>query len=485
MKSITELQQDLQKLRQKMRVAEIKKSDWLEKVLPENQKSAKNLIDYLAFRSESLQLIQESLHFYGYSSLASSESHISVQLDNLLALMDGIKYNENALEALEGAKRLSANTEKLFGNNKSVNIPFIMVTLEGESAVVYKNIVELLKNGMNVARINCAHDNEHVWLKMVENVRKASQKTGNPCSIYMDLAGPKIRTQVVGKGAGKGKFKIRPDEEFLLIEAPEEPSESKKTLQCTLPGIVNNLKNGHRVLFDDGLFEAVVVHKKKNVAHLKMIRISANKPFVRAEKGMNFPDTVFHTSALTQYDMSCLPFITANADMLGASFVNHAADIEELQKQLAVLGKPVFPVIAKIETNEAVNNLPFIILQGMKKGTFGVMIARGDLAVEIGFERLSEIQEEILWICEAAHIPVIWATQVLENLNKQGVATRSEATDAAHAALAECVMINKGEHTLEVLKTLIDILRRSRQHNYKQRHIFRELSIARRFFSNA
>ena len=111
------------------------------------------------------------------------------------------------------------------------------------------------------------------------------------------------------------------------------------------------------------------------------------------------------------------------------------------------------------------------------------MIARGDLAVEIGFERLSEIQEEILWICEAAHTPVIWATQVLENLNKQGVATRSEATDAAHAALAECVMINKGSHTLEVLKSLLDILNRSRQHNYKQRHIFRELGIAKKFFT--
>jgi pyruvate kinase len=111
----------------------------------------------------------------------------------------------------------------------------------------------------------------------------------------------------------------------------------------------------------------------------------------------------------------------------------------------------------------------------------GIMIARGDLAVEIGFERLSEIQDEILWICEAAHTPVIWATQVLETMHKHGLATRSEITDAVHAAEADCVMINKGGHTIEVLKTLHDILSRSRKNNFKNRRLFRKLSIAQRF----
>ena len=97
----------------------------------------------------------------------------------------------------------------------------------------------------------------------------------------------------------------------------------------------------------------------------------------------------------------------------------------------------------------------------MSAQAFGIMIARGDLAVEIGFERMSEIQEEILWICEAAHVPVVWATQVLETLNKSGMATRSEITDAAHAAMAECIMINKGDHTIEVIETLRDILQRT------------------------
>ena len=129
-------------------------------------------------------------------------------------------------------------------------------------------------------------------------------------------------------------------------------------------------------------------------------------------------------------------------------------------------------IILKIETPEAVENLPSLLLQGMQRPTFGVMIARGDLAVEIGFERMSEIQEEILWICESAHVPVIWATQVLDTLNKSGIATRSEVTDAAHAAMAECVMVNKGEHIIQVIETLRDILHRSGGHHVKKRYTF-------------
>jgi pyruvate kinase len=123
-------------------------------------------------------------------------------------------------------------------------------------------------------------------------------------------------------------------------------------------------------------------------------------------------------------------------------------------------------------------------LKGLKSKHVGVMIARGDLAVEIGFERLSEIQEEILWLCEAAHIPVIWATQVLEQLNKTGVASRSEITDAYKAAQAECIMINKGAHTAKVLQTLKDLAKRSRRHHMKKRYALPPLNIAQLFFES-
>lgn len=159
------------------------------------------------------------------------------------------------------------------------------------------------------------------------------------------------------------------------------------------------------------------------MAILRIMRISSLKPQLKPEKGINFPDTALSVGCLTDYDKSVIPFAQANADLLGFSFVRSAADVAELQTLLRNNPGKKLPLVLKIETFEAVQNLPALLLQGMDEPLFGVMIARGDLAVEIGFERLSEVQEEILWLCEAAHVPVIWATQVLETLNKSGIAT--------------------------------------------------------------
>ena len=126
------------------------------------------------------------------------------------------------------------------------------------------------------------------------------------------------------------------------------------------------------------------------------------------------------------------------------------------------------PIVAKIETKLAFANLPELIVQAAGANPFAVMIARGDLAVEIGYERLSEIQEEILWLCEAAHVPVIWATQVLESLVKRGMPSRGEFTDAAMAERAECVMLNKGPYIEEGIAVLDDVLRRMETHRIKR-----------------
>ena len=113
-------------------------------------------------------------------------------------------------------------------------------------------------------------------------------------------------------------------------------------------------------------------------------------------------------------------------------------------------------------------NLPEIIVQAASHNPFGVMIARGDLAVEAGYYRLAELQEEILWICEAAHLPVIWATQVLENLLKTGIPSRAEITDAAMGGRAECVMLNKGPYVVKGVSCLADILARMTRHQFKK-----------------
>lgn len=122
-----------------------------------------------------------------------------------------------------------------------------------------------------------------------------------------------------------------------------------------------------------------------------------------------------------------------------------------------------------------------MLLAAMRSRAVGVMIARGDLAIECGYQRLAEVQEEILWICEAAHMPVIWATQVLESLAKTGVPSRSEITDAAMGERAECVMLNKGPYIVTAVGILDDILLRMQSHQEKKRSMLRKLHVATAF----
>ena len=152
-----------------------------------------------------------------------------------------------------------------------------------------------------------------------------------------------------------------------------------------------------------------------------------------------------------------------------------AADVDELVRALARRGRSNLGIIAKIETRAAVENLPDIIIRGAGRHPFGVMIARGDLAVEIGYERLAEIQEEILWLCEAAHVPVIWATQVLEGLVKRGRPSRAEISDAAMSERAECVMLNKGPYLFQALSVLDSVVTRMQYHQRKKTARFRAL----------
>lgn len=441
------------------------------------------MLHYLSLRCHDLRDLQDDLHKAGLSSLASSESHALRQVEAALQRL-GANIPESDLSPCDystATQLMQQRATALFGPKVNPNIPHLMVTFDTGMADDYAKVKALVQAGMNVARINCAHDNPDIWKRMVQNIRKASRATGHTCKTYLDLAGPKIRTTLLGKSRKKGRLKLREQEQFLLAETDAVVHPTEKAVGCTLPGVVRDLCIGDRVLFDDGLYEAVVEKTDGQIARLRLLRASAAKPKIKPEKGINFPDTEISVRSLTAFDRAVIPFALRNADLVGFSFVRRAEDVAELQDLLHLANGSTLPIILKIETYDAVENLPALLLQGMQAPLFGVMIARGDLAVEIGFERLSEIQEEILWICEAAHVPVVWATQVLESQNKSGIATRSEVTDAARAAHAECVMLNKGKHLLAVLASLRDILHRSGGHHLKKRYVFRPLAIAAHF----
>ena len=448
----------------------------IDKVHPSQVSNAHNLLYYLVLRSLDIREMQDHLHAFGLSSLTNAESHIRGQLLEVLQrLGNSFTTPEHLSTYHTSRKAVKEKASGLFGNKDDDSIPYIMVTFHTLFADDYGKVKNLVQSGMNVARINCAHDDESVWFRMIQHVRRASQVTGLPCRIYMDLAGPKIRTLIKAK---KKKVKIK-EGEFIFLTDKAHNDNRKKTIVCTIDGIAAQLNVGETVLFDDGLIETKVDSIENDLVRLQVLRIASKKPEIKTKKGINFPDSSLSLPAFTKFDRECLPFILKNADIIGFSFVRNAADIDQLKKEMNGATKAI---VLKIETPEAVLNLPQLLFRSMEEEHMGVMIARGDLAVEIGFERMSEIQEEILWLCEAAHTPVIWATQVLETLNKSGVATRSEVTDAAHGVMAECVMLNKGTHVIRTLETLKEILQRSGEHRIKKRYTFRPLSIAERFF---
>lgn len=246
-------------------------------------------------------------------------------------------------------------------------------------------------------------------------------------------------------------------------------------LACSHAGILAQMKPGHQVWFDDGKLGARVERTDGQSALLQVTHGARDGTAIRADKGINFPDLALHIAPLTEKDLRDLDFIARRADAVGYSFVQAAGDMQLLIDELEKRGAAQLPIIAKIETQRAVVNLPEIVMSTIGRHPFGVMIARGDLAVEIGNARLAEIQEEILWLCEAAHVPVVWATQVLETMAKKGIRSRPELTDAAMGVRAECVMLNKGPYILDALDVLDSILTRMEAHQRKKHSRLRAL----------
>ncbi|MGC2459073.1 MAG: pyruvate kinase [Gallionellaceae bacterium] len=247
------------------------------------------------------------------------------------------------------------------------------------------------------------------------------------------------------------------------------------SIACSVPEIYLTVQPGERILIDDGKIEGVIrsVSANKIMVEITQARESGEK--LLADKGINLPDSRLELDGLTAQDIKNLEFIAQHADMIGLSFVRNPADIELLQKHLARLKAEKLGIVLKIETRAAFDNLPELLFTLLHSPTVGVMIARGDLAVECGYERLAELQEEILWLAEAARLPVIWATQVLEGLSKSGKPSRAEITDAAMGVRAECVMLNKGAHIIEAIQSLDDILHRMQSHQRKKSSMLRRL----------
>lgn len=258
---------------------------------------------------------------------------------------------------------------------------------------------------------------------------------------------------------------------------------SPACISCTLPEVLADLKEGERVWIDDGKIGGVIKAVRQGEVDIELTFARPRGERIREDKGLNFPDSALSVTSLTPRDIQDIEFIAKHGDLIGFSFVRSASDVLDLQHRLAELGRPDLGIVLKIETRTAFENLPELLLTAMRASTVGVMIARGDLAVEMGFERMAEVQEEILWMCQAARVPVIWATQVLEMMAKKGRPSRAEITDAAMGERAECVMLNKGPYIVATVRALDDILLRMEKHQMKKVSLLRRLNVAGRFLA--
>ena len=462
-----------------------------------------------------------------------------------------------------------------------------MVTLPGGAATDPRLVGDLVARGMDVARINAAHDGPDAWRAMAALVRSASRDAGRDCRVLLDLPGPKMRIGPLPGTPGRLRLKapagaggpntllldgsgapgisgVRGGEppraavdpawlgrvrvgdriecadargraRTLTVEARECPglalvstptsisivegtrlhragghakrrttevrpfeprpgsvtvrsgvairllagppgvdpaAESREAsepwIACPEPGVIAALEVGHAVDIDDGHVVTSVEAVDAGGARLRVVSTRRPEERLREGQGLNLPDTPVRGAGFGPDDLAVLDVVAEVADLVGLSFAQAPEDVDRLIAELDARGARGIGVIAKIETQAGIERLPDIIVAGASRRPFGVMIARGDLAIEIGYERLAEMQEELLWLCEAARVPVVWATQVLESLVKTGIPTRAELTDAAMAERAECVMLNKGPYILEGVDTLVDVIVRMEAHQSKK-----------------
>ena len=248
------------------------------------------------------------------------------------------------------------------------------------------------------------------------------------------------------RDAVPGEPALRDEDDNLL---------SRAHISCTLGEIFEQVREGEPIFFDDGKIEGVIRQVSQDEMTVEIVNARKTGSKLRADKGINFPSSKLIIRGLTAKDKKDLAFVVQNADIVNVSFVNRKQDVRDLITELQKLNTPKgFGIILKIETQSGFNNLAKILLEAMKIYPVGVMIARGDLAIECGWDNIGRVQREILSLCRAAHVPDIWATQVLENLSKQGIPSRAEMTDAAMAQRSDCVMLNKGPYILQAIKLL-------------------------------
>jgi pyruvate kinase len=312
-----------------------------------------------------------------------------------------------------------------------------------------EKVRELIAAGMNMARLNLSHGGYEEHQSRLNEVRAASKEAGKPVAILVDLQGPKIRL---------ARFKAGPHDLArgdIFTITTDEVEGTKERVGTTYKGLPGDCKPGDRILIDDGKVTVEVTEVKGNDVVTKVIEPGA----VSNNKGINLPGVAVSVPALSEKDKEDLRWgLNAGADFIALSFVRSAEDIVDVHQIMDEVGIRV-PVIAKIEKPQAVANL-----QGIVDAFDGIMVARGDLGVELPIEEVPLVQKHCIELAREAAKPVIVATQMLDSMITNSRPTRAEATDCANAVLdgADALMLSGetsvGEFAIEAVQTMARII---------------------------
>ena len=329
----------------------------------------------------------------------------------------------------------------------------IVCTL-GPAVESIEKITELIDAGMNMARLNLSHGSHDEHQKRLDLVRAAAKKANKAVAILVDLQGPKIR---LGKFSS-GPHELSRGDTFTITT--DDIAGTKDKVSTTYKGLPGDCKAGDAIMIDDGKVSVQVIQVKGNDVITKVIQPG----MVSNNKGINLPGVAVSLPALSEKDIADLRWgLKAGADFIALSFVRNAADIKDIHKIMDEVGVKV-PVIAKIEKPQAVENLQEIV-----DAFDGIMVARGDLGVELPIEDVPMVQKRCITMARESAKPVIVATQMLDSMISNSQPTRAEATDCANAVLdgADALMLSGetsvGDFPIDTVKVMARIIERTEE----------------------
>lgn len=325
----------------------------------------------------------------------------------------------------------------------------------GPASESVEKLTQLIEAGMNVARLNFSHGDFQEHGQRIQNIRVAAEKTGKTVAILLDTKGPEIRTNNMQDGA----IELRAGENIIISMNEVEGTADK--FSVTYAGLIEDVHTGSKILLDDGLIglEVTKIDKANSEIHTKIL----NSGTLKNKKGVNVPGVSVNLPGITEKDAQDIIFgIEQGVDFIAASFVRRASDVLEIRQLLEEHNASYINIIPKIENQEGVDNIDEIL-----EISDGLMVARGDLGVEIPAEEVPLVQKKLIKECNAQGKPVITATQMLDSMQRNPRPTRAEASDVANAIFdgTDAIMLSgetaAGSYPVEAVQTMHNIASRA------------------------